>query len=79
MFVDPISRQTFPFDNEIHRVGGYKNAFQLDLDDLKSWYQLMPAPIPFKTPLVFAPKIKATLPSFPYTIHDAQACIPQNN
>ena len=56
MFVDPIIRQTFPFANEIQCVGGYKNAFQLNLDDKVSWYQWMPAPIPFKTPVVFAPQ-----------------------
>ena len=56
MFVDPITRRTFPFANEIHCIGGYKNSFQLDLDDKLSWYQWMPAPILFKTPLVFAPQ-----------------------
>ena len=65
MFVDPITRQTFPFANEIHCVGGYKKAFQLDLDDKLSWYQLMPAPIPFKTPLMFAPQDIGHITEFP--------------
>ena len=65
MFVDPITLQTFPFANEIHYVGGYKNAFQLDLDDKLSWYQLMPAPIPFKTPLMFAPQDIGHITEFP--------------
>ena len=54
-FVDPITRQTFPFANEVKCVGGYKNAYQLDLDNEKSWYHLMPAPVPFKTPFLFSP------------------------
>ena len=37
MIVDPVTRQTFPFANEIHCVAGYKNDFQLDLDDKFSW------------------------------------------
>ena len=65
MFVDPITRQTFRFANEIHCVGGYKNAFQLNLDDKLSWYQLMPAPIPFKTPLMFAPQEIGHITEFP--------------
>ena len=65
MFVDPITRQTFPFANEIHCVGGHKNAFQLDLDDKLSWYQLMPAPILFKTPLMFAPQDIGHITEFP--------------
>ena len=65
MFVDPITRQTFPFANKIHCVGGYKNAFQLDLDDKLSWYQLMPAPKPFKTPLMFAPQDVGHITDFP--------------
>ena len=44
MFVDPITRQTFPFANEIHCVGDNKNAFQLNLDDKLYWYQLRRAP-----------------------------------
>ena len=42
-----------------------KNAFQLDLDDKLSWYQLMPAPIPFKTPLMFAPHDIGHITEFP--------------
>ena len=55
MFVDPITRQTFPFANKVKCVGGYKNAYQLDLDNEKSWYHLMTAPVPFKTPFLFSP------------------------
>ena len=31
MFVDPITRQTYPFANELDCVGGCKNAYQLIL------------------------------------------------
>ena len=56
MFVNPITRQTFPFANEIDCTDTFKNLFQLDLDNNNSWYQLMPAPVPFKPPAVFAPQ-----------------------
>ena len=36
MFVDPITRQTYPFANEVDCVGGYKNAYQLDIDNENS-------------------------------------------
>ena len=56
MFVNPTARQTFTFANEIDCTDTFKNLFQLDLDNNNSLYQLMPAPVPFKTPAVFAPQ-----------------------
>ena len=54
MFVNPITRQTFQFANEIDCTVTSKNLFQLDLDNSNSWYQLMPAPVPFKPDADFA-------------------------
>ena len=56
MFVSPITRQTFPFANEIDCTDTFKILFQLDLDTNNSWYQFMPAPVPFKPTAVFAPQ-----------------------
>ena len=53
MFVNPITRQTFPFANEIDCTDTFKNLFQLDLDNSNFWYQLLPAPVPFKAPVFF--------------------------
>ena len=55
-FVNPITRQTFPFAKEIDCTDTFKNLFQLDLDISNFCYQLMPAPVPFKPPAVFAPQ-----------------------
>ena len=41
MFVDPFNRQTYPAANEAKCVGGYKNAYQLDIKNDNSWYHLM--------------------------------------
>ena len=65
MFVDPITRQTFPIANEIKCSGGYQNAFQLDVDDEKSWYQLMPAPMPFSSPAIMSPHDIGHITQFP--------------
>ncbi len=54
-FVDPITRQTFEFANEITCDGGHQNVFQLDMDFDDSWYQLLPEPTPHKKPNTFAP------------------------
>ena len=54
MFVEPITTQTIPFAREVKSVGGYKNAYQLDLDNEKSLHHLMPASVPFKTPFLFS-------------------------
>ena len=56
MFVDPITGQTYPAANEVKCVGGYKNAYQLDIDNDNSWYHLMPAPVPLQPPRIFALK-----------------------
>ena len=45
LFVSPITRQTFPFANEIDCTDTFNN---------NSCYQFMPAPVPFKPPAVFA-------------------------
>ena len=55
MFVDPITRQTFDFAEEIACSGGTENAFQLDMDAPNTWYQLIPEPVHFKTPTLFEP------------------------
>ena len=47
MFVNPITRQTFPFANQIDCKDTFKNLFQLDIDNKNFWYQLMPVPVPF--------------------------------
>ena len=36
-------------------MGDYTNVFQLDLGNDKSWYQLLPDPMPFIKPLLFKP------------------------
>ena len=54
-FVDPVTRQTFDFAEEISCSGGSKNAFQLDVELPNSWYQLIPEPVHFKTPALFEP------------------------
>ena len=46
MFVYPITRQIYLAANEVKCVGGYKNAYQLDIDNDNSWYHLLPAPVP---------------------------------
>ena len=55
MFFNPITRQTFPFANEIDCTDTFKNLFQLDLYNNNSCYQWMLSPVPFKPPAVFAP------------------------
>ena len=59
MFVDPITRQTYTFANEVDCVGGYKNACQLDIDNENSWYHLMPAPVPLQPPKVFSSRVSS--------------------
>ena len=54
-FIDPITRQPFPFANEIRRKGTYGNTFQLDIDVATSWYKLSPVPEPVNAPLIFEP------------------------
>ena len=56
-FVDPITRQTYDFASEILCLGDYTNVFQLDLENDKSWHQLLPDPLPFKKPLLFKPTV----------------------
>ena len=58
MFVNPFTRQTFPFANEIDYTDTFKNVFPLDLGNNNSCYQLMQAPVPFKPPAVFANQLK---------------------
>ena len=56
IFVNPNTRQTFPFANEIGRTHTFKSLFQLGLDNNNFWYQLKPAPVPFKPPANFDPQ-----------------------
>ena len=56
--IDPITRRTFIFANEIPCQRTYENMFQLDLDEATSWYKLSPAPEPvhlLNAPLTFEP------------------------
>ena len=64
-FVDPITRQTFKFANEIECQGTYRNMFQLDLNVENSWYKLSPAPEPQNPPLIFEPTEIGHITSFP--------------
>ena len=64
MFVDPITRQTYPFAKEVIRVGGYKNAYQLDIDKDIPWYHLMPAPVPLQLPKIFSSRVVSFVPKF---------------
>ena len=52
-FVDPITRQTFDFAEEISCSGGARNPFQLNMELPNSWYQIIPEPVHFKTPKIF--------------------------
>ena len=64
MFVDPITRQTYPFANEENCIGGYKNAYQLDIDNDNSWYHLMPAPVPLQPPKIFSSRVVSSVLKF---------------
>ena len=63
--VDLITRHTCPFANELKCFGGYQNAFRLDVEDEKSWYQLMPAPMPFSSPAIMSPDDIGHITQFP--------------
>ena len=54
IFINPINRQSYPFANEVNCIGGYKNAYQLDIDNNNSWHHLMPAPVPLQPPKIFS-------------------------
>ena len=62
LFVDPITLQTYPFANEVICIGGYKNAYQLDIDNDNPWYLLMPAPVPLQPPKIFSSKVVSSVP-----------------
>ena len=64
MFVDPITQQIYPFANEVDCVGGYKNAYQLDIDNENSWYHLMPAPVLLQQPKIFSSRVISSIPKF---------------
>ena len=64
MLVDPITRQTYPFANEVNCIGGYKNAYQLDIDNDNSWYHLMPAPVPLQPPKILSSMVVSSVPKF---------------
>ena len=53
LFVDPITRQTFPSAKEISCQHATQNLFQLDMDNDDSWYNLIPHPVVQNKPLVF--------------------------
>ena len=46
-FLDPIKLQTFDFASEISCLCDYTTVLQLDFGNDKSWYQLLPDPMPF--------------------------------
>ena len=54
MFVDQITRQTYPFANEVDCIGDYINAYQLDVVNENSWYHLMPAPVSLQPQKTFS-------------------------
>ena len=56
MFVSPINCQTFRFAIETDCNDTFKNLFQLDWENMDSWYHLIPAPVPFEDPTVCAPQ-----------------------
>ena len=64
MFVDPITRQTYPFANEVNCIRGYKKAYQLDIDNDNSWYHLMPALVPLQPPKTFSSRVVSSVPKF---------------
>ena len=73
IFVEPITPQTYPAANEVKRVGGYKNAYQLDSDNDNSWYYLKPAPVPLQRPRIFAPKFVVS--SLKFTGYESQRAV----
>ena len=56
MSANSITRQIFPFANEIDCTDTFKNLFQFDIDNNKSWNQMVLAPVFFIPPAVFAPQ-----------------------
>ena len=64
-FVDPITRQTYDFASGILCLGDYTNVFQHDPENDNSWYQLLPDPMPFNTPLLFKPTELGHITQFP--------------
>ena len=58
-FVDPISRQTFPFANEIACLHSEENIFSLDPDDPDQWIMMSPRPIKQNAPKYFPPRNEA--------------------
>ena len=56
MSANSITRQIFLFANEIDCTDTFKNPFQFDLHNNNSWYQMVLAPVPFKSSAVFAPQ-----------------------
>ena len=54
-FVDPITRQTFPSDNEISCQHATQYLFQLNMDNDESWYKLIPHSVVHNKPLIFLP------------------------
>ena len=64
-FIDPITCQTYDFESTIPCLGDYTTVFQLDLDKEKSWYQLLPDPMPFNKPLFFKPTELRHITQFP--------------
>ena len=63
--VDPITCQTHDFALEIPCLGGYTNVFQLDRENDKSWYQILPDPMSFNKPLLFKPTEFGHITQFP--------------
>ena len=52
------------FANEVNCIGGYKNVYHLDIDNDKSWYHLMPAPVPLQPPKNFSSRVVSSVPKF---------------
>ncbi len=64
-FVDPITRQTFTFANEVACDGNVENLFHLNMDDPESWYSLLPYAHIHPKPNFFSPKTIRRITQFP--------------
>ena len=56
LFVDPITRQTYPHATTENCSDRIKNLFQLDMNQEGSWYTLTPGIVHQDKPAVFGPQ-----------------------
>ena len=57
LFVNPITRQTYPDAQVQKRSDGIKNLFQFDMEDENAWFTITPGPEHRTRPAVFGPKM----------------------